>query len=131
MDAILKSHFLALYCMVLADGIIEANELEVLYRIGRENYGLAPTEILEAVRDGGTSFRNPEDLKGKIRILYDMAQIAWADGTIDESERQLLKKYVTRLGFMEQNVDGITDFILQNVGDGKSFEEIICNITEE
>ncbi len=40
MDPSLKSRFVVLYSMVLADGIVEAAELETLHRIGKECYGL-------------------------------------------------------------------------------------------
>lgn len=36
MEELLKSRFLSLYCMVMADGVIEAKELETLYRIGQQ-----------------------------------------------------------------------------------------------
>ena len=51
MDAKTKSRFIALYCMVLADGIIDARELEVLYRIGRDTYGIPAEEINNAIRE--------------------------------------------------------------------------------
>ena len=70
MDAIMKSQFLSLYCMVLADGIIDARELETLYRIGTEQYGLTQEEITATVRDAGTSFIMPTELSDKIRFLY-------------------------------------------------------------
>ena len=77
MDAALKSQFLSLYCMVLADGIIDAKELETLYKIGIEQYGLSQSEITATVRDAGSSFVMPNTLAGKIRFLYNMAQIAY------------------------------------------------------
>ena len=40
-----KLQFLDLYCMVLADGIVHPKEMETLYRIGLENYGLTEDEI--------------------------------------------------------------------------------------
>lgn len=112
MDPITQSKFLSLYCMILADGIVDAAELEVLYRIARENYNLSAEEVTEAVRDAGSSFYTPELLEDKIELLYQMAEIAWADGVIEESERHLLNKYALRFGFEPENVEGITDFLL-------------------
>lgn len=124
MDDTLKAHFLSLYCMVMADGIVSAKELETLYRIGRENYGLSTEEINKAIVSSGTSFLVPEEAEEKVRILYEMAEIAWADGDIDPTERNLLRRYATRLGFMEENAEAIADFMLQQVKEGKSFEEV-------
>ena len=99
MDAIMKSQFLSLYCMVLADGIIDARELETLYRIGTEQYGLTQEEITATVRDAGTSFIMPTELSDKIRFLYNMAQIAYADGEIDNTEIDLMKRYIRKMNF--------------------------------
>jgi len=116
--------------MVLADGIVDLKELQVLYKIGLDNYGLTPDEINEAVRDGGTSFMIPESVEDRIKILYNMAKIAWADGEIDESERSLLSKYVARLEFMPENADAITKFMLDSVAKGLSVEDVISKIKE-
>ncbi|MDE6498653.1 MAG: TerB family tellurite resistance protein [Muribaculaceae bacterium] len=131
MDNNLKSHFLALYCMVLADGVIDANELQALYRIGTDGYGLSQKEIMDAISSSGTSFSIPDSLEGKITLLYDMAQIAWADGEIDSTERSLLEKYAVRCGFQEENAQAIADYMLQSVQDSHSVEEVINQITQE
>lgn len=115
MDAILKSRFLSLYCMILADGIIDAKELEMLYKIGTDSYGLTPAEITQTVRDAGSSFVVPQMLSDKITLLYEMAQIAWADGTIDPEEVNLLRKYTLKMGFDEANINGIVDLLLDSV----------------
>lgn len=128
MDAALKSQFLSLYCMVLADGIIDARELEMLYRIGIDQYGLTQKDITETVRDAGTSFVTPTTLAGKIEFLYNMAQIAYADGEIDSTERELLKKYITKMDFADENIDGIANFLFESVMSGISKEEIISQV---
>ncbi len=128
MDKLLQAHFLSLYCMVLADGIIEAKELEMLYRIGTENYGLTLEQITEAIKESGTSFVSPQSLEEKIQTLYDMCRIAWADDVIDESETNLLKKYILKMGFQTENADGITSFMLESVKQGKTVSEILSQI---
>lgn len=120
----LKSQFQALYCMVLADGIVDAKELTTLYRIGKENYGLSAEEINNAVVGAGTSFYLPATLEGRIEILYHLCEIAWADGTIDDTERGLLKKYARYMGFQDENLDGIVEYLLEKVKNGTSLEEI-------
>ena len=114
--------------MVLADGIIDARELEQLYKIGTDQYGLTQEEITKTVRDAGTSFTLPTSLKDKIRFLYNMAQIAYADGEIDESERELLNKYILKMGFAKENLTGISDFIFNSVMAGTPVDEIIKSI---
>lgn len=114
--------------MVLADGIIEAKELETLYRIGTENYGLTPEEITSAIKEAGTSFIAPQSLDEKVSLLYNMCQIAWADGVIDDSEVKLLHKYIIAMGFKPENAESISDFMFQSVKDGKTISEILNEI---
>ena len=128
MEELLKSRFLSLYCMVMADGVVEAKELEILYRIGRENYHLTPEEINKYVISAGTSFVAPEKIDDCISILYEMAEIAWADGEIDVAEKSLLSRYAVRLGFKEENADDIADFMLQQVYKGVSKTDVIKQI---
>ena len=128
MEEILKSRFLSLYCMVMADGIVEAKELEALYRIGRENYHLTAEEINKNVVSAGTSFVAPDKMEDRISILYELAEIAWADGGIDETEKTLLARYAVRLGFKEENAEGISEFMLQQVKDGVSQKDVISQI---
>lgn len=129
MDAIMKSQFLSLYCMVLADGIIDARELETLYRIGTEQYGLTQEEITATVRDAGTSFIMPTELSDKIRFLYNMAQIAYADGEIDNTEIDLMKRYIRKMNFAEENINAIADYMFDSVKEGKSINSILMHIT--
>lgn len=128
MDDKLKSHFLSLYCMVMSDGIVAAKELETLYRIGRDTYHLTPEEINQCVVSSGTSFIVPENVEERISILYEMAEIAWADGEIDQTEKNLLRRYILRLGFLEENADSIGEFMLQQVKDNISLSDVLKNI---
>ena len=79
-DSKLRLHFLNLYCMVVADGIVDPKELETIYRIGRESYGLSEEEINKAVVGAGTTYVIPDSPEERMRILYEMAIIAWAEG---------------------------------------------------
>lgn len=119
------SHFLALYCMVVADGIIDIHELETLYKIGREQYGLTQDQINQSILQNGTSFVVPENIEAKIQFLYNLATIAWADGILEKSEIELMNKYVVRMGFLEENSSSIANFIFDCVREGKTVEETI------
>lgn len=128
MDLSLKSQFLSLYHMILADGIIDARELETLYKIGMEQYHLTQEEITAVVRDAGSSFILPTTLQGKVQFLYNLAMIALADGTVDPEEKALLNKYITRMGFEDANADGIAEFLFESIRNDKSFDEIMSMI---
>lgn len=128
MDTALKSHFLILYCMILADGIIDVRELEVLYKIGIENYGLTPEQISEAVREAGTSYVFPEKVEGRISLLYELAIIAWADGRIEQSERDILRTYALKMGFLDDNIEEIIEYLIEQAKSNIPAQQVIDNI---
>lgn len=128
MEEKLKSRFMGLYCMILADGVVDSRELETIYRIGRESYGLSEEDIMSTVRDSGTSFILPTTLDEKIELLYQMGEIAWADGEIEESEKSLMRKYALRMGFEEQNIDAIVTYILDKVNHKIPVQEVINEV---
>ena len=125
MDKLLQSHFLALYCMILADGVIEAPELEALYKIGQSQYGLTQEQINQAIKEQGSSFVVPQSFESKIQFLYNLATIALSDGVIDETEIELMKKYVERIGFKKENAHEITDFMFGKVREGMSANDVV------
>lgn len=128
MEEKLKSKFLGLYCMILADGVVDCQELETLYRIGRESYDLSTEEIAATVRDSGTSLVLPEKVEEKVQLLYELGEIAWADGKIAASEKALMRRYADRMGFEEAHLDGIVDYILEQVKQKIPLSEIIKDI---
>ena len=107
MDERQKSHFLSLYCMILADGIIDAKEMETLYEIASRNYGLTPEDVCQAVKEAGTSYYVPQTLDEKVGLLYDMCLIAIADGTVDlyKAHRRLVYE-IGALGVRHADVGG-------------------------
>ncbi len=117
--------------MVLADGIVHAKELEKLYRIGSEDYGLLPEDINKYVLSSGTSFIIPEDFNDRVRILYEMAEIAWADGEVDDTEKQLIRRYAIRMGFSKENADEIGEWLLEQAEGGVSFNKVIEQINND
>lgn len=129
-DAKLQSHFLNLYCMIVADGIVDPKELETIYRIGRENYGLSEDEINKAVVGAGTTYVVPDSPEERIRLLYEMAIIAWADGKIEDSERKMLRDYALRYGVIEENVIAFIDYLLEKAHNNMNVEEIMNELTK-
>ena len=117
--------FLELYRMVMADGIAHPKEMETLYRIGIEEYGLTNKQISQTITLESSSTIIPEDPKDRIKLLYELAIIAWADGVIEESERNLLRRYVVLFGIKEDLADDFTDFLLKKVQENVSEKDII------
>lgn len=116
--------FLELYRMVLADGIAHPKEMETLYRIGVENCGLTNEQITKEIAEESFSTFIPQTPEDKIKLLYELALIAWADGVIEESEKKLLKRYAILFGIKEELSDEFVDFLLKKVQDNVSENEI-------
>lgn len=121
-----KMQFLELYCMVMADGIVHPKEMEVLYRIGKETYQLTDSELTIAVKNSGSSPFVPDDYEDRIRLLYEMALIAWADGVLEQSERDLLCRYAKFYMVSDDQIDAVVDFLLAEAQKNVSEDEIIA-----
>ena len=125
-----KIQFLDLYCMVMADGIIHPKEMETLYRIGLENYGLTESEIDESIKSAGVSTTIPELPEERIAVLYEMALIAWADGELEESERNMLRRYASLYGVNEASIDELVDFLLDKAKNNVDEQEVLKELND-
>ena len=123
-------HFLDLYCMVMADGIVHPKEMETLYRIGLENYGLSENEINEGVKSAGVSSVIPELPEERIAVLYEMAIIAWADGVLEESERNMLRRYASMYGVNEESIDELVDYLLEKAKENTDEKDVINELNK-
>ena len=113
--------------MALSDTDFDPREAELLYKIGLE-HGLNKSVIDEIVVTSGLRPVIPQTLEEKVSYLYDLARMAWADGVIEDEERIVLKKYVLRFGFEVNNADGIVDYLLDSVENGKTLEQLYNEI---
>jgi DnaJ-domain-containing protein 1 len=128
MDEKNKQLFLGLYQMVLSDAEVHPKELELLYQIGKEK-GISEEDVQKALFSPN-SLVSSTDLNDdeKIEYLYNLAQIAWADGHIDDKEKETLQNTTKRLGFAEEYVTEITDFLLSQAHERKSVKEVLETI---
>ena len=124
-----KKMFLGLYQMLLADAEVHPKELELLYQIGREKGGFTEEEIQLALFSPNTliSLDSLSD-DDRIEYLYNLSRIAWADGRIDDKEKNILQDASKRLGFADENAEAISDFLLEEAKENKSFEEVLQTI---
>lgn len=121
----LKSHFLRLYQMALSDNEFNSLEMRMLYNFALER-GIDEKyldQILISPADTVNQF--PESLEEKIEYLFDLTQMIWADGKVDENERFALEKYIQLFGFLDENVVPLADFLLDAVKNGQTKDQII------
>ncbi|QWX84966.1 TerB family tellurite resistance protein [Cellulophaga sp. HaHaR_3_176] len=124
-SAELKSHFLRLYQMAFVDDNFDVLELQMLYQFA-DDRGIPSKELdkllLNPVNNQSVI---PEDLDTKIEYLFDLSQMIIADGVITEDEKNALKKYCKKFGFLEENIEELTEYLLNFVQEGRSREELI------
>lgn len=124
----LKSHFLRLYRMALSDDQFDVLELQMLYHFADER-GIPKEELdklfLNPVNIG---FVVPEDLNTKIEYLYDLTRIIWADGKVTDDELNMLRKYCRKFDFVEENVNDLSDYLIDCVQKNIGKEEIISQL---
>lgn len=125
MDVKLKSHFINIYCMILADGKVDQEEINSMYRIGREYYGVQPEELNQLIISGDVVFYKPEDPTKRILYLYDLAQVATSDGVVTAAERMLLEKYAQKFDVEEEQVSPLINKLIECAEKGLSQEELL------
>ena len=114
--------------MILSDTEVHPKELELLYQIGKEK-GISEQDIQNAIFSPNTllsavSLNDNE----KIEHLYDLARMAWADGVLDDTEIESMRAACKRLGFAEDYVVEISDFLLEQAHENKSIEDVLTTI---
>lgn len=121
-----KKMFLGLYQMVLADAEVHPHELELLYQIGKEKGAILEEEIQKAIFSPNT-FVSLESLSEDERIeyLYNLSRIAWADGKIEDKEKEILQEASKRLGFAIENAVEISEYLLAQAKEERSFDEVL------
>ena len=129
MNEKLKPLFLNLYAMVLADEKVDPQEIATLYEIGSRDYGLTPADVNQYSFGEKVPYE-PQSLEEKVRFLYNLGEIAWADREIDERERSLLKDYAAKFGFLDNNIEAIAEEILKATSPSskKTFEQLMNEI---
>lgn len=109
-DPALTAELLLLFRVMLADGMVRGEELDVFKRICREAFGLEPDamervyQYLEDYAYDTNSEQMAEvfaelDMDRRKSLLDHMIAIAEADHQIDENEMRLLQRTSDMLGF--------------------------------
>lgn len=124
MDEALKSHFLRIWCMIVADGEVNQKELAFMYQLGNE-YGITTTDVQNAILTGGSITVFSNNPKDKIHYLYDLSRMAWVDGNLHEKEKSLLYDYAILFGFKSEIVSSFVDALLQSAKENMPFEDLI------
>ena len=72
----------------------------------------------------------PDNLNEKIDYLNDLSKMIWADGVVNEDERNTLLKYCKKFGFLDENLNELVDFLLECAKEDLTVEDILLKINE-
>tara|TARA_R110002049_G_scaffold193758_1_gene362593 strand:+ start:297 stop:707 length:411 start_codon:yes stop_codon:yes gene_type:complete len=129
-NAELKSHFLRLYQMAFADDNFDVLELQMLYQFA-DDRGIPAKELDKLLLNPVNELASiPTDLNTKIEYLYDLSQMIIADGIITEDEKNTLKKYIKKFGFLEENIEELANYLLDFVQKGQTKDELIFELNK-
>lgn len=119
-----KSHFLRLYQIALADDEFSPLEMKLLYQFASER-NISKDQLDEILVAHSGPITIPETLEKRIEYLYDFALMIWADGVVTDDEYNALKKYCRKFDFLEEKVIPLTDYLIDSAKKGISKESIL------
>jgi uncharacterized tellurite resistance protein B-like protein len=124
----LKAQFLRLYQMAMTDGDFSPLEWKLLYQFGEER-NITKNELDKILLSTTGNLEIPESIEKKIEYLYDFARMIWADNHVSEDEEVTLKKFCKKFGFLDENIDELSLYLIESVKNGKTKFEIINELT--
>lgn len=120
----LRHLLVSMYELALCDNDYDETERLLILNFALE-YGISPEELERIMQQPKPTSAIPQTIEERVRHLYILTQVAWADGTIKESERKVLRSYILRYQFLEENADMIVDYLITSCQEGKSITDII------
>lgn len=125
----LKSHFLRLYQIALSDENFSPLEMQQLYKFAKER-DISKKELDQILTGPIGNVIIPKSINIRIEYLYDLAVMIWADKIITEDEEITLKKYIRKFEFLDENVDELSDYLLESAKQKKSKNIILNELNE-
>lgn len=120
----LQAQFLRLYEMALSDGDFSPLERKMLYQFA-EDRNISNDELDRILLSSTGNLDIPNSVEQKLDYLIDFAKMSWADGNVSEDERATLKKFCRKFGFLEENVEELSEYLINSVEQGKTKFDII------
>ena len=125
-----RNHLIDLYRLALVDEDFDMREVFLLTGLCKK-YNVNLNEISIKLTSTEHEVLIPESIEERIKYLYELTQMAWADNIIQDCERDMLRNYALRYDFLEENVDRIVDYLIDSVRDGKTLESIYKELQTE
>lgn len=122
------SHIKNLVALILADGVIEKDELDLVFKIAT-TAGISPQEFKRILdRPDSISFFPPESFMERVEQLYDMVLVMMVDGNINPNEVAVCQITAKSLGFKHEIVAKIVADVIDSVAKGLALEMVIRDL---
>lgn len=116
--------------MAFSDDNFHELELKMLYKFAEER-GITNEELDSLLLHPSHETSIPESLEEKIEYLYDLATMIWADNKVDDDEKNTLRKYCLKFGFLEENIEELSEFLLKHAEKKLPKEKLFQLLNEE
>ncbi len=114
--------------MAFSDDNFDVLEMQMLYKFAEER-GVKADELNDILLNPTShEVTIPETLEGRLDYLYDLAIMIWADEIVTVDEKNTLKKYCLKFGFLEENIEELSEFLLSRAKENVSKQELINEI---
>jgi len=125
----LQAQFLRLYQMAMTDGDFSPLEWKMLYEFGEER-NISKKELDKILLSTSGNLQVPESIEQKLEYLFDFARMIWADGHVSEDERVTMKKFCRKFGFLEENIEELSEYLIQCAIERKSKFDILKELNK-
>jgi uncharacterized tellurite resistance protein B-like protein len=104
-----KKHIKNLVALANSDGFMHEDERALIYRLG-EKYGLKEKQVAKIIEaNKEINLYVPERDDEKMDQLFDLLQMVYADGVVDDSEITFCKDVVSKFGYKDALVDKLLE----------------------
>ena len=125
-----KARFRNLLTLALADGVLDKNELEYLFKISDKFY-FTREEISELLSTSDQlTFEAPDSDEDRLIQLHEAVELMMLDGEVDEREYQVCMSVAAGLGFNSDNVEKTVDKMIDLVEKDASQKEVLQQIED-
>lgn len=104
-----KKHIRNLVALANSDGFMHEDERALIFRLG-EKYGLKERQVSKIIENAKQQeLYVPEKDDEKMDQLFDLLQMVYADGVVDDKEIAFCKDVVSKFGYKESLVEKLID----------------------
>jgi uncharacterized membrane protein YebE (DUF533 family) len=105
-----KNYMRNLIVLAASDGEMDKGEMKLIFNIGRSR-GLKDRQLDELLAEDLTNHELfiPEPLAGRMNLLYDFMQLAYADGIVNSEEIEFIKNIVAKFNLRQELADHLID----------------------